>query len=240
MRYNFIHFVLFFFIIGCKSNIEESKYIGGWPSNPNKDTILDLGFGECPKANGCSCESDLTCPENSYCAQLFRGKACVPIEGSVIPRFKGLDQYGDEFDLYDLANQGKPIIIEIGNTTASACQHFASWKAGVSDQAKKQKWWKNKFERIRDLVNNQEIFWVHFIHTDENKNPSTYETIRSWYEQYPNKNIIILSDPDALMKTWIRPTGMPCLILADENMVMKKHSFRGIGDAVDMLYEIID
>ena len=233
-------YIMAIFFIGCQSEKNGSTYIGEWPYNPNKDKIENPEFGECPRANGCDCESDMSCPENSYCAQLFRGKQCVPLEGSVIPRFKGIDQFGDEFDLYDLAGQGRPIILEIGNVTANACQLFSSWRADVDNEATKQKWWKDKFNRMKTLVNNNEIFWVHFIHSDENKNPASPETVKSWYEKYPNKNIIVLADPVGAMKKWLRPTGMPCLVLVDQNMVMLRHSFRGIEDASDMLYKLID
>ena len=244
------------FIVGCQtsdqgeidegdatqgsSNQSESPYLGSWPYNPNKDIINDPGFGSCPNANGCECNTNDTCPENSKCTQLFRGKYCVPQKGAVVPRFRAIDQFGDEFDLYDLANQGKPILLEIGNASASACRYFSAWRSHVSDDAIKQKWWKNKFKKVRNLIDNKEIYWVHVIHSDENKNPATPETVRLWYEHYQHDNIIILADPDSKMKTWIRPTGMPCMILIDEDMRVQVHALRGIEDALDAVYEVLD
>ena len=125
--------------------------------NPQKDLIDNPGFGECPKANGCACQTDSSCPPESKCTQLFRGKYCVPNEGSIVPRFKGVDQFGEEFDLYDLAMQGKPILLEIGSVTAQACQDLSAWRSHQSDIATKRKWWKDKFFKIRELANNQEI-----------------------------------------------------------------------------------
>ena len=219
--------------------INKNIYTGGWPFNPNKNLIDNPGFGNCPMANGCECDNDYSCPENSACTQLFRGKYCVPKEGSMIPRFKGFDQFGEEFDLYDLAIQGKPILLEIGSSTAKSSQDFSAWRSHQNDDATKQKWWKNKFSRVRDLIDNEEMLWVHIIHLDENKNPATLETARSWYEKYPHDNIIILSDPEAKMKTWIRPTAYPCLILVDENMDLQVHTLRGVEDAIDGVYSIL-
>ena len=48
------------------------------------------------------------------------------------------------------------------------------------------------------------------------------------------------SKPISKMKTWIRPTGMPCLILIDENMNLQIHTLRGIGDAINEVYNILD
>ena len=74
-------------------------YQGYWPYNLNKNMIVDPGFGECPRANGCECSSSSSCPENSECTQLNRGKYCIPKVGSRVPRFVGVDQFGDQFDL---------------------------------------------------------------------------------------------------------------------------------------------
>jgi hypothetical protein len=214
-------------------------YQGFWPFNPDKEKIWDPGFGTCPKANGCECKSSVTCPENSTCTQLNMGKYCVPSKGSRIPRFRGIDQFGDEFDLYDLANANKPILIEIGTGWPQACKDFSAWRSYVNDDATTRKWWKNKFKGIRDLIDNGDVYWVHIIHLDENKNPATSETIDSWYWNYPHDNVILLADPEAKMKKWIRPTGYPCVILVDENMDLQVHTLRGIEGATDEVYKIL-
>ena len=214
-------------------------YQGFWPFNSNKDQIDDPGFGTCPKANGCECETLATCPDNSTCTQLNMGKYCVPLKGSKVPRLKAIDQFGDDFDLYDLANGNKPILIEIGTTWPQACKDFSAWRSYTNDDAITKKWWKNKFKGIRDLIDNGEVYWVHIIHLDENKNPATDETIDSWYWNYPHDNVILLADPEAKMKKWIRPTGYPCVILVDEKMDLQVHTLRGIEDAVDEVYKIL-
>ena len=93
---------------------------------------------------------------------------------------------------------------------------------------------------IRDLIDNGEVYWVHIIHLDEDKNPATSETIDSWYWNYPHDNIILLADPEAKMKKWIRPSGMPCMILADEKMILKARNLRGIESSIDELYRMLD
>ena len=235
---NIILIIISFMLLGCK--VEQNHYIGGWPFNNNKDQINNPGFGSCPEANGCECDSNDSCPKNSTCTQLFRGKYCVPLEGSSVPRFKGIDQFGQEVDLYDLAMQGKPILLEICSSTAQACQDFSAWKSHKNNTVTTQKWWRNKFSRIRDLIDNQEILWVNIIHLDENKNPASAKTANLWHKNYQNDNIIILSDPEAKMKKWVRPTGLPCMVLIDENMVLRAHALRGIEDAIDAVYHMLD
>ena len=215
-------------------------YQGYWPYNSNKEVILDPGFGKCPQANGCECSSSSSCPENSECSQLNRGKYCIPKVGSRVPRFIGVDQFGDQFDLYDLANQGKPILIEIGTTWPQTCKDFSAWRSYVNENALNQGWWKDKFTGIRDYIDNSNIYWVHIIHLDDDRNPATFDTIDDWYLKYPHDNIIYLADPDAKMKTWVRPTAYPCLIFVDENMNLQVHTLRGVEDAIDAVYDRLE
>ena len=221
-------------------DFNSSIYQGFWPFNIQKESIFNPGFGICPNANGCKCDIENMCPEDSECTQLNMGMYCVPKVGSRVPRFKGTDQFGDTFDLYDLANQGKPILIEIGTTWPQACRDFSAWRSYVNDDVRKNKWWKEEYEEIRNIIDNQDIYWVHIIHLDESRNPSNPETVSSWHESYPHDNIIVLADPEAKMKTWVRPTGYPCLILIDENMNLQIHTLRGIGDAINEVYNILD
>ena len=56
---------------------------------------------------------------------------------------------------------------------------------------------------------------------DKNKDPASPITVRNWHNKYPHQNIVVLSDPEAKMKKWVRPSGMPCMILVDEKMIIK-------------------
>ena len=109
----------------------------------------------------------------------------------------------------------------------------------MNEDAITKKWWKNKFLGIRELIDNQEVHWVHIIHLDSEKKPASFDTIDEWYWNYPHENIILLADPEAKMKKWIRPTGYPCLVLVDENMNLKVHALRGIEDAIDGAYKFL-
>ena len=71
------------------------------------------------------------------------------------------------------------------------------------------------------------------------KETITEETISDWYNTYPNERIIILSDPEAKMKTWVRPTGYPSIILVDEDMNLLVHTLRGVEDAFYGLYNLL-
>ena len=57
------------------------------------------------------------------------------IRGLRLPRFTGVDQFGDIFDLYDLAHNGKPIIIEIGSSWPQASKDLSAWRSYVNEDA---------------------------------------------------------------------------------------------------------
>jgi hypothetical protein len=50
----------------------------------------------------------------------------------------------------------------------------------------------------------------------------------------------VLADTEGKMKTWVRPTGLPCMLLVDDKMTLQVHTLRGIEDALDGLYQILD
>ena len=222
----------------CFSNEhKEKKYTGLWPYNPNKDTIVNPGFNDCPKAMGCECSTNNDCPKNATCEELFRGNFCIPSIGAKIPRLKAFDQHGELFDLYDLAYQDKPIIIEISTPWPRSSNSLAAWRSYINENIRNEKWWRDKFDIARDILDNDGVYWVQIMHLNENKNPIEAKDINSWVEKYPHDKIIVLSDPEANMKQWIRPTGYPCLILLEENMRVKIHALRGVEEAFDGLFD---
>ena len=102
-------------------------YQGGWPVNSRSDEILDPGFDlPCPGPIGCECRSDADC-ENQNCSSHPKGNYCIPKPGDLIPRFEAIDQFGEGVDLYDFANQGKMILIELCGAWAKPCNDFSSW-----------------------------------------------------------------------------------------------------------------
>ena len=210
-------------------------YSGLWPYNMNKEQIKDPGFGECPGAIGCECTKTNKCPEQSTCQKLYIGSYCIPKKGAILPQFKGIDQCGEEVDVYDFANKGKYILLEIGSASTKPSQDLSAWRSYVHEEVKKRKWWREKFESLHDIIDNGNVFWIHAIHTNKNKEKASPQTVEKWYESYSHDNIIILADPEAKLKQWVRPTGMPTIVVLNENMELVVHSTRGLEEAFDYI-----
>ena len=125
-------FIIILFLsnhIFAEDNIAPYSYQGGWPVNNNSDKISDPGFDlPCPGATGCECTTNADC-ENNNCQSHPKGNYCVPKKGDILPRFEAIDQFGESVDLYDFANQGKMILIELSAAWCAPCNDLANWLA---------------------------------------------------------------------------------------------------------------
>ena len=48
----------------------------------------------------------------------------------------------------------------------------------------------------------------------------TSDEVAYWHKEFTNTNIITIADPEAKIKTWIRPTGLPCIMLFNEDLTI--------------------
>ena len=225
----------------AEENITPSySYKGGWPVNLNSDKIDDPGFDlPCPGATGCECKTNSDC-DNNNCQSHPKGNYCVPKKGDIMPRFEAIDQFGESVDLYDFANQGKMILIELSAAWCSPCNDFSSWLANNDKKIIENRWWKDRYLPIRDMIENKEIFLINFMYegTDKtNKTTATPEDVKTWYEKYPDPNVPVLADEYRFIHSWVRPTGLPCIFLVDENMRLINYTNRGLNDAFLYLTE---
>ena len=214
--------------------IETPRYTyqGGWPVNPRSDEILDPGFDlPCPGPIGCECRSDADC-ENQNCSSHPKGNYCIPKPGDLIPRFEAIDQFGESVDLYDFANQGKIILLEISAAWCSPCNDLASWLTHNDQTITKNPWWKDQYLPIRDMIKNGEIHLVNIMYEGSVKKTTiTPDDVIEWYKKYPDPHVPVLTDEYRFMHTWVKPTGLPCIFLVDENMQLINYTNRGLTDA---------
>lgn len=200
-------------------------YKGGWPYNMYKDNFPDPGFRGCsvaPFGNGCDCTDDSECMEGSICGYQFQTRQCVPMAGTKVPRFIGIDQFGDYFDLYDLANQGYPIVIELSAMYMNQSNLLASWFSSGDEAVFEMRWWQENFEQMKYIVDAGEVYYVRILHKGSTKgDPVDLGDAAIWHDAYPHINIITVTDPEERMKTWFRPTGLPALFMLNSDMTIR-------------------
>ena len=221
-------------------DIELPKYLGGWPYNILKDQIIGPNlYYNCPNEIGCECKTNNDCVNNN-CQRAPRGSFCFPSTGDIFPEFISTDQFEEQVNIYDFANQGKYILIELGAVWCAPCNDLASWFTYKDESIFNKVWWKEDYSKIYEMIHNDEIYFITILYENENHDYVTYDTAYEWYDNYPDDKIPILLDFDKALHSWIKPTGIPAVILVNENMEIVTFANRGLNKAFDKLIDIVN
>lgn len=230
-----------FFIIITVSFIAANQegYFGEWPINPNKDKIQNPGFKmDCAldlKGPTCPCSTNEDCASGRCFSSPRAGRYCLQGPGTIFPRFKLMDQFGEEVDLYDFAGHGKLIIIEMSTGWCAPCQKLAAWLTDDDLSVTSHKWWKEEYSIIKELVDEQKIFFINIQVQDSYKTASSLESLEDWYNMYPDEYIPLLADSDYNVRDWVRVSGYPTIIVLNDEMEIVQFSLRGWHDSFNLI-----
>lgn len=182
-------------------------YTGGWPYNPKKDDIEDPGWD---------------------------GHAS---KGEYLPRFKWVDQFGDEVDIYDFAKQGKPMVVDLSGVWCYWCQQMARWMDGKSNAYSDYEGVYEWYTLVPELVANGDIYWVTVLDADASYNAPDQQDAADWYDDYPNDAIPVLVDEKGELTEWMNPSGYPTLMLVEQST---KVSLYSKSDYTKVFDELVD
>lgn len=164
---------------------ESLIYEGGWPYNPNKDSMEDPGWS---------------------------GKAKV---GKMMPRFAWVDQNEQVVDIYDLAMQGKPVVVDVSGVWCYWCNQLAALIEGdASDLAG------YGFDDIGAVIDSGKLIYVTVLDAGDGSAATEIDqkATNKWAKKYANDNIPVLQDVDQELMAWLKGAGYPTLFMVDENM----------------------
>jgi thiol-disulfide isomerase/thioredoxin len=169
-------------------------YEGGWPYNPDKAQYADR-----------------TWDDAGY------------DEGDPLAYFAWYDRFGDEVNIYDFADQGKPVMIDIAAMWCGPCQGISKWLAGISDPYN----WEATAPHVREAVENGDVYWVTLLGDDMDP----YETgdvdadeLEQWTDAFPDDHVLVLNDETqdengrGLAEMNLLAGAWPTTILYDEKL----------------------
>jgi thiol-disulfide isomerase/thioredoxin len=194
---------------------------------------------ECPGNIGCDCETANDCINNN-CIRIPKGGFCMPALGDEFPDFYSLNQFEELISLRDIETKGKYVMIEMGTTWCAPCNVLASWLTWDDNEIENRRWWKPEYTKIKTLINENKVILITVLYEDEHRDNANYKTVFEWYDNFPDKHTIILSDNNKELHKWLKPTGIPAITLLDSNMNVIVYTNRGLNIAFDKLLELTD
>ncbi|MBD91075.1 MAG: hypothetical protein CL940_12130 [Deltaproteobacteria bacterium] len=200
--------------------VETCEYIGGWPCNPDKESMADPGWdgGPCPGGPGCDCVSDSGCA-SERCVEVLGTEGdgrCLPAIGSLPPRLKSVDQHGDLVDLYDFAGHDTPVVIALSAGWAMAGL-YETWLKGDDTTGMIPDSW----TQVRVAVLNGELRWITLLLEDSSQTPATPEYQAQWNENFGFTSVPILLDSEYAFTTHYSQygeMGIPSLLVFDGDL----------------------
>ena len=165
-------------------------YQCGWPYSPDKDGLKSSGTG---------------------------GNATA---GKPLARFKGTDQCGDQLDMFDFADHGKPVIMDISALWCGWCHELAKLIDGQPSQLDGElaAYGIDK-DRLVAAVANEELYWITVMSQDNNGGPAKVEHLADWHQEHPNDKIALLLDRANIALEYVGGAGLPSVIWATGDMV---------------------
>ncbi len=143
----------------------------------------------------------------------------IPV-GAPFVRFKGFDQHGDSFDLFDFANQGRYVVVGHAGAWCGPCFVVGRWLIGEEDA-----FGMNEIApTLRGAIDQGEIYWVSVVARNGDFNPASLQDLVEWDSDYGHPKVPVVGDPGELT-TWAisrSETGnfFPRFLVLDETMTI--------------------
>lgn len=137
----------------------------------------------------------------------------------MIPRLVAYDQLGEQVDLYDFANHGKPVVIDMSAIWCDACKDLSLWLAGEPSNLDTRP----DLEAIPGLVDAGEVFWITVVFEDAIGNAAVQKHAALWAEEFPHDRVAVLADDDRALYDYMFPGVMPSVLLLGEDMTVRAY-----------------
>ena len=125
-----------------------------------------------------------------------RGPAEV---GDAIVRLVGVDQFGDDVDLYDFGGPDSPhdwLIVDACVPWLEPCGWLSSWLAGGEDP----QGFEERGAALRNAVDEGRVGWVTVLTQSATGGIPRRSDLRAWHEAYPHPRVAVVADGESLIE----------------------------------------
>jgi len=157
--------------------------------------------------------------------------------GERFPRLQLADQFGDTVDLYDFADHGQMVLIDLSAGWCIACMDLSAYLVGSltaadlgldADHAV-------ALDAVKERVLTRDVLWLTVLGESRYYYNPTQADAALWASEYPT-GLPVLADANEDLYDWIlRVTGaLPTLVVLDPDMTVRAWSISHdtIADAV--------
>ena len=128
-----------------------------------------------------------------------------------VPRLRGVDQFGDEVDIYDFARE-EPILVIACEAWVYSCRDVAAWLEGDDT------WLNDAWPDIPTAAEDGRLRVIMVLSEDLNGGSADGGLVRSWYEMWPVPHVPVLADPQAQIGGWMPVRDRPAAVLLDADL----------------------
>lgn len=151
-----------------------------------------------------------------------------------VERWRFVDQYGQEVDLFDFENDDAPVVLDLQTAWSSAARGVSSWIHGRADPYGLGEVWRAG----PAAVARGQVRWVTILLEDEDGQPATPAAAFRWSDRYTGE-IPILADPNYTSASYLTAEwpGDPFLVLLTPDLRVEPIGDY-IGDGMGVLDEL--
>lgn len=151
-----------------------------------------------------------------------------------------MDQFGEMVDVYDFSGQGKYILLELSASWCTPCNQLSAWMTYGDPEVTYQSWWKSSYILLKPWIESGKVTLINIQYSDEYRDNASLASIQDWYSRYPHDMVPVLADSEKLLHAWVKPTGIPTVILLNDKMEIVQPSSRGLNAAFDKLIQLLN
>lgn len=199
------------------ADAESVIYAGGWPYNPNKDSIEDPGFGQAEEGG--------TLPRFAWPDQF----------GDTVDIY---DFAGRTTE----SGSGMLTIIDLSGMWCYYCQELAKMIEGnrnyfsTNGYDEYYEW----VDGMEALIAEDKVQWVTLLDSDWSGRSISEDELVEWYAEFENPYVPVMADLDAELYGYMSVGYYPTLLVVDENMEIVSYNAEDYTAALDYVMKHYD